>query len=93
MKAAFLIGRLLFGAALALMGVEEPWPASLPAAQPRKLGKVIKFARWKLAALSAAAGETGLALFLRRVKGVGKGFSPATAKAPSSHRWHRSSQA
>jgi hypothetical protein len=40
----------LLGAALALMGVEEPWPASLPAAQPRNLGKVIKFARWKLAA-------------------------------------------
>ena len=40
----------LLGAALALMGVEEPWPASLPAAEPRKLGKVIKFARKKLAA-------------------------------------------
>ena len=40
----------LLGAALALMGVEEPWPASLPTAKPRKLGKVIKFARRKLAA-------------------------------------------
>src|ERR1700756_2577184 len=40
----------LLGAALALMGVEEPWPASLPAGQPRKLGKGIKFARRKLAA-------------------------------------------
>ena len=40
----------LLGAALALMGIEEPWPASLSSVESRKLGKVIKFARKKLAA-------------------------------------------
>ena len=35
----------LFGAALALMGVEEPWPASLPVAQPKPLERARKFVR------------------------------------------------
>lgn len=35
----------LFGAALALMGVEEPWPASLPVAQPKALDRARKFVR------------------------------------------------
>jgi putative oxidoreductase len=35
----------LLGAALALMGVEEPWPASLPVAQHKVLERARKFAR------------------------------------------------
>jgi putative oxidoreductase len=35
----------LAGAALALMGVEEPWNASVPVAQPSKLEQVRRFAR------------------------------------------------
>jgi putative oxidoreductase len=40
----------LMGSALALMGVEEPWPASLPVAQPQRFERVRRFARRPLAA-------------------------------------------
>ena len=40
----------LLGGALALMGVEEPWPISVPVAQPDALERVRKFARRKVAA-------------------------------------------
>ncbi len=40
----------LLGGALALMGVEEPWPASVPVAQPTPLERARKFARRKVAA-------------------------------------------
>lgn len=40
----------LMGAALALMGVEEPWPASVPIAQPNAVERVRKFARRRIAA-------------------------------------------
>jgi putative oxidoreductase len=40
----------LLGGALALMGVEEPWPASLPVAQPSALERGLKFARRRIAA-------------------------------------------
>jgi putative oxidoreductase len=40
----------LLGGALALMGVEEPWPASVPVAQPPKIKRVLKFVRKKVAA-------------------------------------------
>ena len=35
----------MLGAALALMGVEEPWPVSVPVAQPDTFDKVRKVAR------------------------------------------------
>jgi uncharacterized membrane protein YphA (DoxX/SURF4 family) len=35
----------LLGAALALLGVEEPWPASVPVAQPSRTERVLHFAR------------------------------------------------
>jgi putative oxidoreductase len=35
----------LLGATLTLMGVEEPWPVSVPVAQPHRHGRVIEFAR------------------------------------------------
>ena len=35
----------LFGAAMALLGVEEPWPASVPIAQPEPMEQVRRFAR------------------------------------------------
>lgn len=35
----------LFGGALALLGVEEPWPASVPIGQPGPLQKIRRFAR------------------------------------------------
>jgi uncharacterized membrane protein YphA (DoxX/SURF4 family) len=35
----------LLGAALALTGVEEPWPASLSTARPTRLGRARMFAR------------------------------------------------
>jgi uncharacterized membrane protein YphA (DoxX/SURF4 family) len=35
----------LAGAALALMGVEEPWPASVPLAQPTKLQRIKRLTR------------------------------------------------
>ena len=37
----------LLGAALALMGVEEPWPASVPVGQPGTLEKIDEVARGK----------------------------------------------
>lgn len=40
----------LLGGALALMGVEEPWPASVPVAQPNALERARKFARRRIAA-------------------------------------------
>jgi putative oxidoreductase len=40
----------LLGAALALMAVEEPWPASVPVAQPRTLKRLGKLARRYMAA-------------------------------------------
>ena len=40
----------LLGAALALMGVEEPWPLSLPIARPAGLARVVEIARQRLAA-------------------------------------------
>ncbi|HEY6938178.1 MAG TPA: DoxX family protein [Terriglobales bacterium] len=40
----------LLGGALALMGVEEPWPASVPVAQPDALERARRFARRKVAA-------------------------------------------
>jgi hypothetical protein len=40
----------LLGAAVALMGVEEPWPAALVAEEPSRMDRVISFAREKLAA-------------------------------------------
>ncbi len=35
----------LAGAALALMGVEEPWPASVPVKRPRKLERIKRLVR------------------------------------------------
>ena len=35
----------LLGAALALMGVEEPWPVSVPIGQPTTLQRISRFAR------------------------------------------------
>jgi putative oxidoreductase len=40
----------LLGAALALLGVEEPWPASLPVAQPEFTGRERKPVKRRLAA-------------------------------------------
>ena len=40
----------LLGAALALMGVEEPWNMSLPVAQPSRLEQVKRFVRRTVAA-------------------------------------------
>lgn len=40
----------LAGAALTLMGVEEPWPTSVPVAQPSKLERIVKLVRRELAA-------------------------------------------
>lgn len=40
----------LLGASLALMAVEEPWPVSVPLAQPNALQRARKFARRKVAA-------------------------------------------
>jgi len=40
----------LLGGAVALMGVEEPWPASVPVAQPSRLRRLRQFARRPLAA-------------------------------------------
>jgi putative oxidoreductase len=39
----------LLGAALALMGVEEPWEASIPIAQPSKAEQVSRFIRRRVA--------------------------------------------
>jgi len=40
----------LLGGAVALMGVEEPWPASAPTAQPSAIERLRRFARLPLAA-------------------------------------------
>jgi putative oxidoreductase len=40
----------LLGSALALMGVEEPWPASVPIAQPGKLQRLRRAVRREVAA-------------------------------------------
>jgi uncharacterized membrane protein YphA (DoxX/SURF4 family) len=40
----------LLGGALALMGTEEPWPASVRLAEPSRLERVREFARRKMAA-------------------------------------------
>src|SRR5438477_4871065 len=39
----------LLGAALALMGIEEPWPASVPEAKPREVKRLVKRLRKQLA--------------------------------------------
>jgi len=41
----FMKNIALLGGALALMGVEEPWPASLPVGQPTRLERVKRYAR------------------------------------------------
>ena len=45
----------MLGAALALMGVEEPWPVSVPVAQPDTFGRVRKVAREKVRKFSKIA--------------------------------------
>src|SRR5579884_2890120 len=45
----------MLGAALALMGVEEPWPVSVPIAQPDTFDKVRKMAREKVKKYSGIA--------------------------------------
>lgn len=40
----------LLGGALTLMGVEEPWEASVPVAQPKPKDRARKFIRWAKAA-------------------------------------------
>ncbi len=41
----FMKNMAMLGGALALMGVEEPWPASVPLGQPSRLERVKRFAR------------------------------------------------
>jgi len=41
----FIKNMAMLGAALALMGVEEPWPASVPIGQPKGIEQVKRFAR------------------------------------------------
>jgi putative oxidoreductase len=41
----FIKNMALLGGALALMGVEEPWPASVPIAQPTVVERAQRFAR------------------------------------------------
>ena len=41
----FMKNIALLGGALTLMGVEEPWPLSLPIAQPTRIERVKRFAR------------------------------------------------
>jgi putative oxidoreductase len=41
----FMKNFAMLGGALALMGVEEPWPASVPLGQPSRLERVKRFAR------------------------------------------------
>ncbi len=45
----------MLGAALALMGVEEPWPVSVPVAQPDRFDKVRKITRAKVRKYSRMA--------------------------------------
>jgi hypothetical protein len=40
----------LLGGALALMGVEEPWPASVPVAQPNALQRVRRIGKRRITA-------------------------------------------
>jgi uncharacterized membrane protein YphA (DoxX/SURF4 family) len=40
----------LLGGAVALMGVEEPWPVSAPVEKPSRMKRVLRFARNKVAA-------------------------------------------
>jgi putative oxidoreductase len=40
----------LLGGALALMAIEEPWPASVPVKQPRGMDRLRRFARRAIAA-------------------------------------------
>jgi uncharacterized membrane protein YphA (DoxX/SURF4 family) len=40
----FMKNVAMMGGALALMGVEEPWPASVPIGQPSKLDRLRRFA-------------------------------------------------
>ncbi len=46
----FMKNMALLGGALALMGVEEPWPASVPVAQPNALDRARTFTRSRIAA-------------------------------------------
>ncbi len=46
----FMKNLALTGSALALMGVEEPWPHSLAAPRPRRIDNVIRMAKRRLAA-------------------------------------------
>jgi uncharacterized membrane protein YphA (DoxX/SURF4 family) len=48
--ANFTKNMALLGGALALMGVEEPWPASVPVAQPHALDSLRSVARRSVAA-------------------------------------------
>jgi|SRR6185369_13031941 putative oxidoreductase len=48
--ADFTKNMALLGSALALMGVEEPWPASVPIAQPGKLQRLRRAVRREVAA-------------------------------------------
>ncbi len=41
----FMKNMAMLGGALALMGVEEPWPASVPLGRPSRLERVKRFAR------------------------------------------------
>ena len=41
----FMKNMALLGGALALMGVKEPWPVSIPAGQPTTMDRVRRFAR------------------------------------------------
>ena len=41
----FMKNMALLGAAMALMGVEEPWPVSVPIAQPKGKRQLAEFAR------------------------------------------------
>ncbi len=41
----FMKNMALLGGAMALMGVEEPWPASVPIGQPKLMQRVRKFGR------------------------------------------------
>lgn len=46
----FMKNLALFGAAIALMGVEEPWPVSVPVSQPGKIERLRKLIRTTVAA-------------------------------------------
>ncbi len=41
----FMKNMAMLGAAMALMAVEEPWPASVPIGQPKLMQRVRKFGR------------------------------------------------